>query len=86
MFHEFGDVPPFAPTAPVNTDKKCKHLATAQPPRLEAPAERQLCDAKRSPASPILYAISIIISALTPDSFSANSGVKSLYSLIISEM
>ena len=78
----FGDVPPGVPTAPTSTVKKCKALATAQPPRLEAPALRQLCEAKRSPASPILRATSTTISAFTPDSFSANSGVYSLYSSI----
>ena len=86
LFQELGEVPPFAPTAPVNTDKKCKQRATAQPPKFEAPAARQLCDANRSPASPILCAISIIISAFTPDSFSAYSGVNSLYSSIIAEI
>ena len=83
LFHEFGEVPPFAPTAPVNTVKKCKHLATAQPPKLDAPALLQLWEANRSPASPILTAISLIISAFTPDSFSANSGVNAAYSSII---
>ncbi len=74
LFQALGDVPPTVPTDPVITFKKCSVLATAHPPRFPAPALRQLCVAKRVPARPILRAISTIISAFTPLSFSANSG------------
>jgi anaerobic selenocysteine-containing dehydrogenase len=42
LFQALGEVPPTVPTAPVSTLKNCRHLATAQPPKLPLPALLQL--------------------------------------------
>ena len=46
-----GEVPPSVPTDPVSTCRKNRQRATCQPPRLPDPADLQVWDANRDPAS-----------------------------------
>ena len=39
--HEFGEVPPFVPTEPVKTLRKCSERLTCQPPRFPIEAALQ---------------------------------------------
>ncbi len=70
-----GEVPPRVPTEPVRTCSSQRQRATCQPPRLPDPAERQVWEAKRDPASAIPRATASMRSAGTPDSSAANSSV-----------
>ena len=80
LFHALGAVPPGVPTAPTSTTSHSSARATCQPPRLPAAVLRQMCVARAEPASPSARAICTIVSASTPLSFAANSGVYDTYS------
>ena len=58
MFQPLPAVPPLVATDPVSTLRKNRHRATCHPPRLPAPAERQLCDANFVGWAPMMSAIS----------------------------
>ena len=75
LFQPLPVVPPTVPTEPVSTLRKNRHRAVCQPPRLPAPAARQLWDANFVGWAPIIRATSVICAAGTPQTRSASSGV-----------
>ena len=68
-------VPPSVATEPVITAMKNRQRAVCQPPRLPAPAARQLWEANLVGCSPMMRAIRRISAAATPQTCSARSGV-----------